>query len=155
MKKVLSLITLFISLAFAQEGQKAVVFDLTLDNLESFKKKVLSGTVKNITHYQDALEELSVTYVIHGGAYKFFIKDLLATIYKDEKELIGEQKEIFARLKSLAETYEVEFLMCESGMKKNGIDEKNIYKFVKIVPTSTIGLIDKQSEGYVYLPISK
>ena len=155
MKKLIFLLISLITFAFSQEGQKSVVFDLTLDNLENFKTKVLSGTVRNITHYQDTLEDLNVAFVIHGGAYKFFVKDLSTTIYKDEKDLAAEQKDIFTRLKSLVDNYEVEFLMCGSGMKKNGIDEKNIYKFVKVIPTSTIGLIDKQSEGYVYLPISK
>jgi len=38
-------------------------------------------------------------------------------------------------------------------MKKKKLDRKDIYDFVEIIPTSTIGLIDKQSEGFAYIPI--
>ena len=38
-------------------------------------------------------------------------------------------------------------------MKRNHLKAKDIVKFVKIVPNSTIGLIDKQNEGFAYLPV--
>ncbi len=44
--------------------------------------------------------------------------------------------------------------MCEVGMKKNKLKEKNIVSFVELIPNSTIGLIDKQNEGYAYIPVS-
>ena len=54
---------------------------------------------------------------------------------------------------SATQTYEIEFLMCEASLPKNKLLEKDIYKFVKMVPNSTIGLIDKQNEGYAYIPV--
>jgi intracellular sulfur oxidation DsrE/DsrF family protein len=54
---------------------------------------------------------------------------------------------------TLANTYDVEFLVCGVGLRKHGLEKKDIYDFVKIIPTSTIGLIDKQNEGYAYVPL--
>ena len=31
--------------------------------------------------------------------------------------------------------------------------EKDVYSFVKIIPNSIIGLIDRQNEGYAYIPL--
>lgn len=59
------------------------------------------------------------------------------------------------RINSLSDIYEVEFLMCESGVNKHKINKNNIYDNVKLVRTSTVGLIDKQIDGYAYVPIFK
>jgi len=34
------------------------------------------------------------------------------------------------------------------------LTKKDVYDFVKIVPNSTIGLIDRQNEGYAYIPVA-
>ncbi len=38
-------------------------------------------------------------------------------------------------------------------MPKYGLKAKDIVNYVKIIPNSTIGLIDCQNEGYAYIPI--
>ena len=53
----------------------------------------------------------------------------------------------------MVKTYDVEFLICGVAMAKNKLQAKDVYSFVKIIPNSTIGLIDKQNEGYAYIPI--
>ena len=53
----------------------------------------------------------------------------------------------------MADTYEVEFLMCRASMPKNGLEDEDVVEFVKIVPNSTVGLIDKQNEGFAYIPV--
>lgn len=153
--KLLLYICLLIGLANAEDGVKSAVYDLTTGDIKVFEKKVLSGIANTKSHYESKLEELKASVVIHGGAYKFFIKDLAASPFKDDTDLNRAHKELGKRLASMAEIYDVEFLMCEIGMKKLNIDKNTLYKFVKLVPNSTIGLIDKQNEGFSYLPISK
>lgn len=138
---------------FAEEGVKKVVFDLKTGNIETFEKKVLQGIAFHKTHYEGNLEKLDTTVVIHGDAYKFFVKDLKNSPYKNDKKLIAVHDELSKRLTSMSNTYEVEFLMCESGIKALKIDKSNVYDFVKLTPNSTIGLIDKQNEHYGYVPI--
>ena len=154
MKKVLLLLAL-LSFLYGDDGVKKVVFDLTTGDANAFKQKVLSGIANQKSYYAGKLEELKVAVVIHGDAYKFFIKDLGNSPYKNDVTLAKESGEIGQRLSSLANNGEVEFLMCGNGMQQNKIDKTTLYSFVKIVPNATIGLIDKQSEGYVYIPIAK
>lgn len=151
MKKWLLLLSLSILLN-AQEGLKKVVFDLTLGDQKAFERKVLSGIVKNKDYYESTMQELDVAVVIHGNAYKFFVKNLSTTPYKKERELISAQESFEKRLRSLTTHYNVKFYICQAGLNELKIPKENIYDFVTPVVTSTIGLIDRQSEGYVYIP---
>lgn len=153
--KILLYICLLMGLAHAEDGVKKVVYDLTTADIKVFEKKVLSGIANSKSHYESQLEELEATVVIHGGSYKFFIEDLSNSPYKDDADLKKAHKELGQRLTSMSEIYDVEFLICRIGMNKHKIDKSSLYKFVKIVPNSTIGLIDKQNEGSAYIPISK
>lgn len=152
MKKWLFLLALATVLG-ADEGVTQVVFDLKTGNIETFGKKVLKGIAYHKTHYEGNLEELETAVVIHGNAYKFFIKDLAASPYKSDKELAKVHEQLSKRIASMADTYEVEFLICEAGMRTLKINKENIYSYVKLTPNSTIGLIDKQSAGFAYIPI--
>lgn len=137
----------------AEGGVKKVVFDLTTGDSAVFEKKVLNGIVSEKNYYESKLEELDTVVVIHGEAYKFFVKNLERSPYKNEAELQKRQKELEKRIESLSSMYHVTFLMCEYGMKQHTLSYENIYPFVTLVPNSTIGLIDKQNEGYAYIPI--
>ena len=53
----------------------------------------------------------------------------------------------------MATTYGVAFLMCDSGRVSNKIQKNEVYGFVTMVPNAAIGLIDKQHEGFAYIPI--
>lgn len=153
MKLLLSMLALC-AFVFADGENKKLVIDLTTAKVETIEKKLLSGVVAHKTHYANSLEELEVAVVIHGGAYRFFLKDPSVTLYKDDKELEKAFGQLKKRIASLSETYDVEFLMCDVGRKKHKLELSNIAEYVQIVPNSTIGLIDKQNEGYAYLPIS-
>ena len=91
--------------------------------------------------------------MIHGNAYKFFVKDPAHSPFKADTALLKASKELAKRIAVLADTYDVEFLMCRSGMEKKKLVEKDIFGFVATVPNAGIGLIDKQNEGYAYLPV--
>ncbi len=152
MKKWLLLISLTMLLN-AEAGLKKVVFDLTIGDIKGFEQKVLSGIVKNKDYYQSNMQELDVAVVIHGDAYKFFIKDLSNSPYKNDTNLIAIRESFEKRLRSTADNYHVKFYICQAGMNHLKISNDNIYDFVTPVVTSTIGLIDQQNEGYTYVPI--
>lgn len=153
--KTLFLISLLSFFLHAQDNLKKVVFDLTSGSIEVFEKKVLSGIALHKSYYEGKLEELQVAVVVHGDAYKFFLKDISASQYKNDAELVKKNVSLSKRINSLSDIYEVEFLMCESGVNKHKINKNNIYDNVKLVRTSTVGLIDKQIDGYAYVPIFK
>jgi len=152
MKKILLLLLTLSTLILAESSAK-VVYDLTTKNIKAFERKILKAIVANKAHYESKLKELDVTVVIHGGSYRYFTKDPSSTEYKTDKALLENYTELKKRVKSMADTYDVEFLMCGAGMPKHGLKAKDIVKFVKIIPNSTIGLIDRQNEGYAYIPV--
>ena len=152
MKKILLLLLTLSTLMFAETSAK-VVYDLTTQNQKDFERKILKAIVANKAYYESKLKELDVTVVIHGGAYRYFTVDPSKTEYKTDKTLLANYAELKKRIKSMADTYNVEFLMCEVGMLKHGLKAKDIVSYVKIIPNSTIGLIDRQNEGYAYIPV--
>lgn len=103
MKKLL-LLLMFLSTVFAEEGVKQVVFDLTTGDPKVFEKKVLSGIAHQKSHYEGKLQELEVSIVIHGDAYKFFVQNLQNTEYKNDKVLAAKQVEYGKRLSALVDT---------------------------------------------------
>jgi len=138
---------------YAQEDSAKIVYDLTTKNLNNFELRILKATVANKAYYESTLRELDITVVIHGGAYKFFIKDPGNSKFKDDNALVSTHKALAKRIEILANTYDVQFLVCGAGVRKHGLGKKDIYDFVKIIPNSTIGLTDKQNEGYAYIPV--
>lgn len=152
MKKLLLFFALVTSL-FA-EGELKVVIDLTTGNIHTFEQKILSGIVAHKTYFEGKLEALDVSVVIHGDAYKFFVKDPAHSPFKKDLVLQKKHEELAKRIASLSEAYEVEFLMCKSGMLKRKLSKKEIFDFVTTIPNAAIGLIRKQNEGYAYLPVN-
>jgi len=152
MKKILLLLLTLSTLILAENSAK-VVYDLTTKNIKAFEMKILKAIVANKAHYESKLKELDVTVVIHGGSYRYFTKDPNSTEYKTDKALLENYAELKKRVQSMADTYDVEFLMCGAGMPKHGLKAKDIVPYVKIIPNSTIGLIDRQNEGYAYIPV--
>ena len=154
MRKVLLILLLAgISMLQAEERAAKVVYDLTTKDLVKFERNILKGIVVNKAHYESILKELDVTVVIHGGAYRFFTKDPEHSIFKDDAALIKTHKELAKRIESMVKNYDVEFLMCGAAMPRNKLEAKDVYNFVKIIPNSTIGLIDRQNDGYAYIPV--
>lgn len=153
MKKITCILILCMSILQAQEDSVKMVYDLTTKDLANFELRILKSIVANKAHYESTLRELDVAVVIHGGAYKFFTKDPAQSKFKDDKALVSTHKTLAKRIESMSKTYDVEFLVCGVGVRKHGLKEKDIYDFVKIIPNSTIGLIDKQNEGYAYIPV--
>ena len=155
--KRLTVLSVFILILYlfniTKAEERKVVIDLTTGDLKRFELYLLSGLATNISYYKNKLIDIDVVVVVHGNAYKFFIKDLSKSPYKEEKQLIKKQYEIYQRLKSLHDIYNVKFQICEAGLKSRKIDLKNIYDFVKPVYTVFVALVDLQNKGYAYFPI--
>lgn len=151
MKKWLLLVSLSVLLS-AEDIVHKVVFDLTTGDSSTFEKIILSGIPVQKTHFENKMQELDVAVVIHGDAYKFFVKNLSQSPYKNDTALWKLQETFSKRLAGSVNTYKVAYFMCESGMKRKKITKETLYDFVTLVPTSTIGLIEKQNEGYAYIP---
>jgi len=154
MKKILCILLLSMGILYAQEDTAKIVYDLTTKELKDFERKILKGIVANKAHYESTLRELDVAVVIHGGAYKFFIKEPGRSKFKDDKALLSSHKTLAKRIESMVKTYDVQFFICRVGMRKHGLEEEDIYDFIQIIPNTTIGLTDKQNEGYAYIPVS-
>ncbi|MDA3945870.1 MAG: DsrE family protein [Helicobacteraceae bacterium] len=151
MKKIV-LLVLLVGLLQANEVYK-VVYDLTTDNMKTFEQKVLGGIPFTKDHYQGDSKELEAVVIIHGGAYKFFLNDVSKSTFKNEQDVINAQPNLKTRLKKLADTYNITFLMCNVGATKHKLKRENIYSFVKMTPSAVIGLINMQNKGYAYIPI--
>lgn len=152
MKSILLWLSLLTTFTWA-EGVAKVVYDLTTSNLVTFERKILKAIALNSTYYESQLKELHVTVVIHGGAYRFFTKDPTKTLYRNDTNLTQHYRQLQKRIASMHQLYHVEFLMCGAGMSKRKLQAKEILKEVTIIPNATIGLIDRQNEGYAYIPV--
>lgn len=152
MKKFVLLIFLFItSLSRGEDEVAKVVIDFRSGDLHIFENYLINGLANNIQYYRDNLKELKVVVVVHGDGYKFFIKNLDKSPYKDDIQLKKKQKELRERLENLVKFYGVRFEMCKAGMKTRGISEDNIYSFVKPVYSALVGLVNWQNKGYAYM----
>jgi intracellular sulfur oxidation DsrE/DsrF family protein len=121
--------------------------------MAKFEKNILKGIAVNKAHYEGNLKELEVAVVIHGGAYRFFVKDIQKSTFRSDRKLVKAYPELKKRIESMSDTYDVKFLMCKAAMPRNKLKPEDIVKFVTLVPNSTIGLIDKQNEGFAYIPV--
>jgi intracellular sulfur oxidation DsrE/DsrF family protein len=153
MKKLVYVLMILLTVLHAEDKSAKVVYDLTTKELSNFELRILNATVKNKSYYEAQLRELDVAVIIHGGAYRFFLKAPQKSEYKDNQALIANYQDLAKRIKTLSETYDVEFLLCGVGAQKHHIEQKDLYDFVKIIPNASIGLIDKQNAGYAYVPV--
>lgn len=153
MNKFLIILIICMGLLKADEGMLKLAMDLTTSNIDKFERSILKGITFNKAYYQGQFKELEVVVIIHGGAYKFFIKDLSSTKYKKDKKLLNVSKELGIRIKSLHDTYGVRFLICEAGMNYHSLRKENIYNFVELTPNAMIALIDAQNDGFAYIPV--
>ncbi|ABB43537.1 conserved hypothetical protein [Sulfurimonas denitrificans DSM 1251] len=154
MKKLFLILVVLLGLARADSDVKKAVFDLTTPDIARFETRLIKGVAFNNAHYQTNFKELDIVVIIHGDAYKFFVKDLSKTECKKDKELEPKAKDIHQRLSSLVKTYNVKFLMCGAGMKARNISKENVLEFVEVTPSAIVGLIDAQNDGYAYIPIN-
>ncbi len=160
MKKINTIAILIFLLLFSINGfcedistEKKAVYDLTTKDIEIIEKRLIGSIISNSDYYQSKLQEYKVKVVIHGDAYKFFMKDLNNTAYAFDRKLVEKKTELGKRLESLSKLYNVEFEVCEVGIKNRALSPKAFYPFVAMVHNAIIGLVDAQNDGYAYIPI--
>jgi intracellular sulfur oxidation DsrE/DsrF family protein len=136
-----------------EEKSKKVVYNLTTGDITHLEKSLIGGIISHTTYYQSKLQELEVRVIIHGDAYKFFMKDLNNTAYAYQPNLIAKKSSLEKRLTTLAKQYNVTFFVCEIGATHRKLNKKAFYPFVSMVHNAAIGLIDAQNDGYAYLAI--
>lgn len=152
--KFIVLIWMMLSSLYGAEGAKKVVYDVTTGSFEKFTQVIASGIVFQKNHYESKMEDLQAIVVIHGEAYRYFLKSLNNTPYTNDKVLDKNHSELIKRLESLNKYYGVKFEICGIGMRKRQIKEDQVLPFVEIIPSSTTGLIDAQDAGYAYVPVN-
>ncbi len=156
MKKIIyTLIITLLSInpLIAEEKPAMAVYDLTTKSDKIIKSRLFGSITSVSEYYGNDFIDFKASVIIHGGSYKFFLKDLSKGRYKDNKDFISRQKEVSKFLHTLHETYKVEFYVCEAGLKKLNIQQNELFDYVKVIPTAILGLIKKQNEGYAYIPI--
>lgn len=157
MKKIAKFIMIALlsmsALQAEEEVVKKVVYNLTTGDINEIERRLISGIIAHTTYYQNKLEELEVQVVIHGDAYKFFMKDLNNTAYAYQPKLVEKRVDLEKRLGTLAKQYDVKFLVCDSGVVSRKLNKKAFYPFVSMVHNAAVGLIDAQNDGYAYLAI--
>jgi len=151
-KYLLGLVLVLFTFVKAEDEVKKVIIDLRTGDTDTFLG-LINGIANNIQYYQSKLEDLKVVIVAHGNSYKFFLKDLSNTIYKNDKKVLKMQKEIYSRLKNLVDFYGVRIEICEVGMKARNLSKDNLYEFVHPVYTALTGVVDWQSKGYAYMVV--
>ncbi len=150
---IILIVLVFLSIGKSFGEERKVVIDLKTGDIKKLKIYLLSGLSNMIEYYKNNLTDLKAVVVIHGDAYKFFIKDLKNSPYADDKVLKKEQKELYQRLKTLHQIYGVRFEMCDIGRKARKIPKGSIYPFVHLEYSAGVSLINWQNKGYAYLPI--
>ena len=129
------------------------VYDLTSGDSAKIEKEIIKN-IKNISqYYKGKNKESKAIVVISGDAYKYFIRDLKASPYIEDKNALEIQPKFISALKELNDQYHVAFKMCSAGMKARGIKQESLYKFVHADAVKNVYLIDAQNEGYAYIPI--
>ena len=141
-------------LTFLPAASQKILIDLTTGDLETIKTRILSGLPGAVKHFKQAGDDVQVTVVIHGDAYKFFVENLENTKYWADEQLANSQDELREKLAALRKDYGFVFEMCQAGMRRRGILTEDIYKFVTPIPSAMIGLITWQNRGYAYVPVN-
>lgn len=155
MKFITSLILYFFIglVAINADNNHKVVFDLT-SGQDGVIQKTLYHTIKNIkSYFRTNNKNVDIAVVISGDSYKYFIKDIKNSPYKDDAELIALQPKLEPKIKELHDKLKVKFYMCSYGMESRNILEESLYDFIQANKTKSIYLIELQNDGYAYMPI--
>lgn len=143
---------LFLLSTHLSAATQKFVIDLTTGDLETFKSRLFSGIPGAVNHFKQQGDDTEIVVVIHGNAYKFFVENLENTKFWADEQLANAQDELREKLAKLRKNHTITFEMCRVGMQRRGILSEDLYKFVTPIPSSMIGLIKWQNQGYAYIP---
>ncbi|MEW5832230.1 MAG: DsrE family protein [Campylobacterota bacterium] len=151
MRKALLILLCAVSLAYG--GTKKFVVDLTTGETPTLMTRFFGGVPGTADHFVAQGDRVEIAVVIHGEAYKYFVRNLENTQYGVDEKLAADQESILQRLEAMRKKYNITFEVCQSGMHRKGILTEDLYPFVRPIPSAMIGLVKWQNEGYSYIPV--
>ncbi|CAA6821549.1 MAG: Unknown protein [uncultured Sulfurovum sp.] len=147
--KILALIALFPLLAFSevsQDKKATVVFDCS-----SGDKKYVASRLwlidTSINEYVENNTPYDVVLTIHSGCTDIVSKN----VAEDNKIM----KNIQQKLEKLSKHKNISIEACQIAVDRFGIEHKDLYPFMKLVPNSITRVIQLQNDGYALIPFSK
>jgi len=151
MRKALLILVCAVSLAYG--GTKKFVVDLTTGETSTLMTRFFGGVPSTADYFAARGERVEIAVIIHGEAYKYFVKNLENTQYGVDEKLAADQETILAKLEAMRKKYAITLEVCQSGMHRKGILTQDLYPFVTPIPSAMIGLVKWQNEGYSYIPV--
>lgn len=103
---------------------------------ELSKWKLLLGNVSNLLNALDN-KKFDIEVLANAEAVKYY--DITQDINADINEM------------EVLNNRGIVFVACNNALMANKIEKHNIVRFVNIVPSSVLELVEKQSEGYAYI----
>ena len=95
-----------------------VVYSLTSQDPQALRDKLIDAIPMMAAHYKQQKRGLRATIVVHGEAYRFVLKNLESTPYKDDAAAKKAQAEIRVALERLVRTYGVRIEVCAGRHEK-------------------------------------
>ena len=146
----LPMISMLTVLALHAQTHK-VIFDLQTGDEATLRSKLINNVELLQSYYAKRGDTLEVAVVVSGDAYRFFIRDLDNSPYKDDQALRRTQTKRTELLTRFAKHAVIK--MCGKGMQKRRIKPKTLYPFVTPIFNRAQGLINYQNDGYAYIPV--
>ena len=144
---------LLFSLSLLSAETHKAVFDLTTGDAVKIEKHLINNMEVIAKYYKAHHQKFKTAVVISGNAYKYFVKDIAHSPYRNDRALLATQRRLAPLLQKLHDAYGVQFTMCQNGMKARKINPKVLYGYVESEMNKSLYLIYWQNEGYAYLPI--
>ena len=115
-----------------------VVYDVTSDNVHELENILDRASMLQNVYGNDPFES-SIVLVIHEGAIKYFTRDKTG------------QTNIERRAASLAAGDIIQFRVCRTSAKMQGIYQKDFNNFIQLVHMADAEIIKLQQQGFSYL----
>ncbi|WP_018868980.1 MULTISPECIES: DsrE family protein [unclassified Thioalkalivibrio] len=118
---------------------------------------MLTSINNMVTHYEREFIEADVRIVFVSHGIRFLTEDNLEdTPFEADEELLEERERLQSRLRSLANTYDVQLELCDITRGDIGLPEEDLMDGVDIelVPSGVVRLTELQNdEDFAYLKI--
>ncbi|MEC9491152.1 DsrE family protein [Flexistipes sp.] len=161
MKRIIVSFIIFLLAAFSAQAQESentpvslkgvdtaeIVFDVNVGNpkLLSLRLKLIEKTLSDISSHT----KYRAVVAFRGAASDFMTKND-NHIEKDEKQI---KKDIYLRLKTLKNDYNVTLEQCAVAIGLRGISPEEIYDIINVVENGYVSIIGYQNQGYAFVPM--
>jgi len=161
MKRIICLFIIVLITAFSVQAQESentpaslkgintadIVFDVNVGNpkLLSLRLKLVEKTLSDISSHA----KYRAVVAFRGAASDFMTKND-NYIDKDKKQI---KKDIYRRLKTLKNDYNVTLEQCGVAIDLRGISPEEIYDIINVVENGYVSIIGYQNQGYAFVPM--